>query len=113
MQTIDANGAQLHMMLFLEFFHQARKLAPTRFLTLRLHPNRYRELQELAVAPEVVQMGETPGPLGRKILRVNCVKPPIGLGDGVAIEQSEEADPSKLQCLIHGVSELELVHLKP
>lgn len=111
MRTIDANGQQLTAPLFIWVFNEARQIAPPRFITLLLHPDRLRELEDASRAPEVIQLGDTPGPLGRKIRRVNCVKPPIGIGDGVAIQQDDKADPTKLQFLVHGIAELELKNL--
>jgi hypothetical protein len=111
MQTIDANGAKLDSLLFIAAFKAAVKLAPPRFLTLRLTPAKYEELLTAAKQPEVIQLGLTPGPLGKQIPRVNCVKPPHGIGAGIAIEQKEDAPPDKLQFLIHGIPELELINL--
>ena len=107
----DAQGRHLTAMLFIEAFHEAQKLAPARFLTLRLTPDRYRELCECAEAPEVIQLGVTPGPLGKQVMRVACVKPPAGFEHGIAIEQDAKADPSKLVFEIHRIPEYELTNL--
>ena len=111
MLTIDANGSKLTPQIFILAFHQAQTLAPPRFLTLRLHPKRFGDLETASKIPEVIQLGNTPGPIGRLILRVNCIKPPFGLGDGVQIVQDDEADETKLQFLVQNAVELEVKNL--
>lgn len=111
MLTIDANGQNLSVMLFIQAFHKAQGLAPNRFITLRLHPGRYRELLAASEAPEVILLGDTPGPLGKTIHRVQCVKPPQSVYDGMAVLQDDKADPNKLEFQIHRVTEMEVVNL--
>jgi len=112
MQTIDATGSRLTANLFISTYRMVRKLAPPRFLTLKVHPDVYKVIYSLADIPESIQLGETPGPLGKTIMRVNCVKPPMGVSDGVAIVQDEKADPTQLVFQIHGITELVLQNLK-
>ena len=59
----------------------------------------------MAVIPESIQIGDTLGPVGRPIKRVNCIKPPIGVGDGIAVVQDAATDPTKLVFEIHGIAE--------
>lgn len=112
MITIDANGARLSLAIFTKAYKEARKLAPARFLTLRMHPSTFDALvAECADVAEVVQIGDTPGPLGRKVTRVACVPAPTGVGDGVAIKKDDKADATKLEYLIHGIPELTVINL--
>ena len=106
MQTFDAQGQALNPILFITIYRDAKKLAPARFMTLRLHPDMYAELYKLADIPESIQMGVTPGPLGKMIMRVACIKPPLGVADGIAIEQDPKMDPSRMEFCIHGILEL-------
>ncbi|MBU6231671.1 hypothetical protein KGP36_03300 [Patescibacteria group bacterium] len=106
MFTVNAAGAKLTPTLFIDLYHRAKKLAPPRFLTLRIHPDRYKELYALAEIPESIQIGPTPGPLGRQIVRVACIKPPLGVADGIAIQLDDKADPSKMVFEIHGIAEM-------
>ena len=111
MQTLDVNGSRLTLAIFIKAYREARKLAPARFLTLRINPSTFDQLvAECADVAEVVQIGDTPGPLGKKVTRVACVPAPTGVGDGVAIVKDKEADPSKLEFKIHGITELELIN---
>lgn len=109
--TIDAQGKPLTAALFIEVYHAARNLAPPRFLTLRLNPARLEDLNGIASIPEVVHVGPTPGPLGKKILRVQCVRAPEGVSDGIAIETDEKMDATKLSFEIHGIEEMAVVNL--
>jgi hypothetical protein len=111
MQTFDAQGQAINPVLFITIYREAKKLAPARFMTLRVHPDLYAELYKLADIPESIQMGVTPGPLGKMIMRVCCIKPPLGVGDGVAIEQDLKADPTKMVFEIHGIQELVVENL--
>lgn len=106
MLVIDAGGESLNSLLFISVYHKARELAPPRFLTLRLHPDRYDDLCRLSVIPESIQMGPTPGPVGRIVYRVACIKPPMGVTEGIAIAQDPKIDPAKLIFEIHGISEM-------
>lgn len=108
-------GAVLTAKMLIDSYHKAKDTAPPRFLTLRLHPDKYKEVYALADIPESIQLGPTLGPLGRQIIRLACIKPPMGVGDGVAIVQDEEADPTKLVFEIHGITEIvfENLHYDP
>jgi hypothetical protein len=106
MQTINCAGAKFTPQLFIKLYAEARKLSPARFMTLLIPPNRYRQLYAFAEVPEAIQMGSTPGPLGRPIERVCCVKYPSGLGDGMGIKQDENMDKNSLVFSIHGQPEL-------
>lgn len=111
MQVIDAKGRKLDELLFIEAYRAAIKLSPARFMTLRVHPTRYKELFDLADVPESIQMGETPGPLGKRITRICCVKPNNGVPDGVAISQDAKYDLDKLAFEIHGSPEVVVVNI--
>ena len=112
METIDANGARLTVPLFIKAFKAAKKLAPARFLTLRVHPDVWLRFgQEHEEHTEIVQVGTFTGHLGKQITRVACVAAPNGLGDGVQVNQDKEADPTRLEFQIHGATELEVVGL--
>jgi hypothetical protein len=92
--------------LFIKLYAEARKLSPPRFLTLRLHPDRYKELYSFADIPEAIQLGNTIGPLGRPVMRVCCVRTPSSLADGIAIKEDESCERDKLYFEIHGQPEL-------
>jgi len=96
--------------VFVEIYDAARKLSPARFLTLKMHPKKYLELFDMAL-PASVQMGDTTGPLGKRIVRVVCVKLPQNVEQGVAIEQDAKMDQSKLIFEIHGIPELVVENL--
>lgn len=106
MQVYNTSGAKFNAILFIQLYGMARKLAPPRFMTLRLHSDRYADIVRLAAPPESIQLGDTPGPLGRQITRVACIKPPMGVADGIAIVIDDKFDPMKLQFEIHGEPEL-------
>jgi hypothetical protein len=105
MQTVDANGVQLNPKLFIRIFRDVVKLAPARFIILRLHLARYNDLYNLADIPESIQVGSVPGMLGRMVTKVNCIKPPMGVSDGIAIIIDSRMDPDKLEFSIHGIPE--------
>lgn len=112
MQTIDAGGQALSLALFIKVFKAAKKLAPARFLTLRIHPLTFQELNELHEhITDVIQVGEMVGHLGKKVTRIACVPAPNGLGDGVIVNQDKECEPTRIEFQIHGAVELELVNL--
>lgn len=112
MQTIDAQGQPLGLALFIKAFKAAKKLAPARFLTLRIHPRTFEELNELhKELTEIVQVGEMTGNLGKRVTRIACVPAPNGLGDGVIVKQDEDCEPSRFEFQIHGATELEVVNL--
>ena len=113
MQTINATGSQLTPELFINTFREAKKLSPARFMTLRIHPTRYHTLYAIASVPESIQIGTVMGPLGKPVVRVNSIKPPIGVNDGVAVIVDPKADPTKLVWEIHGIPELVLENLAP
>jgi hypothetical protein len=103
MQVVDAQGARLDAKLFIASYLAIIKLAPARFLTLRLHPDVYKAIFALADIPMSIQVGNVPGPIGRQVLKVACIKPPMGVNDGITIVQDPKADPTKLEFLLHGV----------
>jgi hypothetical protein len=111
MKIVDATGAALTPKLFITSYREAKKLAPPRFLTLRLHPSLYARLYAIADVPESIQIGPTLGPMGRPIMRVACIKPPLGVNDGVEIVQDDKADPTRMEFLIHGILELVVEHI--
>ena len=107
MQTFDACGAVFSPKMFIDIFQSVKKVAPPRFLTLRLHPDRYKDLFRMADIPMSIQLGNVPGPVpGRSVVRVNCIKPPMGVQDGITLVQDEEVDPTQLIFEIHGIAEL-------
>jgi hypothetical protein len=108
MQVLKLGGKKFTPNLFIELFAEAKKLSPPRFLTLRLHPDRYAELYSFADIPQSIQVGPSAGPLGRNITRVNCVTPPLGVSDGIAIKEDPDCDMDKLFFEIHGQTELEV-----
>lgn len=112
MQTIDAGGRPLGLALFIQAFKAAKKLSPARFLTLRIHPRTFAELNELHKdVTEIVQVGEMVGHLGKKVTRIACVPAPNGLGDGVIVNKDSECEQSRFEFQIHGATELEVVNL--
>jgi hypothetical protein len=111
MQTVDMAGERLNPKLFIKVFRDVIKISPARFLTLRIHPDRYKELYALADVPESIQLGFVPGMLGKMILKVNCVKPPLGTSDGITISQDKDTSPDQLVFLVHGIPEYIVVHL--
>lgn len=106
MQTINAQGASVTAKWFIDLYHEARKIAPPRYLTIRLNQDRYNELYKLADIPESIQVGYTPGPLGKRIMRVTCVKPPLGVGDGIAIQVDHTMPPDRIEISVHGIPEM-------
>lgn len=106
MQTINANGSKLTPKLFIELYREAKKLAPPRFLSMGMHPDTYKELYALADIPESVQLGPTAGPIGTSVMRVCCIRPPLGVSDGIVVLQSAEMDRGKIEISIHGQVEL-------
>lgn len=113
MRTLDASGAKLNALLFIEAFETAKKLAPARFLTMRLHPDRWGDINRYAVIPQSIQVGDTPGPLGLHVTRINCIKPPLGVSDGIVVKVDDKADPDKLYFSIHGVLEFVVLNIQP
>jgi hypothetical protein len=106
MQTIKCAGVKFSPQLFIKLYAEARKLSPPRFMTLRLHPSRYKELYAFADIPESIQLGPTLGPMGRRIMRVCCVRCPPGIGDGIAVKEDPDCDPTTIFFEIHGQPEL-------
>jgi hypothetical protein len=111
MQTVDLAGERLNPKLFIRIFRDVLKLSPARFLTLHLHQDRYKELYALADIPESIQIGPVLGPMGRQQMRVNCIKPPLGVSDGILVIVDSKTDPDKLEFSIHGIPEYRVVHL--
>jgi hypothetical protein len=105
------SGEKFTPCLFIKLYGEARKLSPPRFLTLRIHPDRYKELYGFADIPESIQLGPTLGPLGSRIMRVACIKPPLGVSDGIAVVQDSKMSMDKLIFEIHGQPELVIEEL--
>lgn len=112
MQIIDACGARLTLALFVKAYKDARKLAPARFLQLRIHPDVLETLiDDAEKITEIVQFGSFNGHLGKQVTKVACVAAPNGLGDGMIVVADKEVSRAKLEFQIHGVTELELRNL--
>jgi len=110
--TLDANGAPLTPALFAKAYKEARKLAPARFLTLRVNPAVFEKLlDDTEDVKEIVQAGTFPGHLGRSVTKIACVAAPNGLGDGVEVKQDKECLQSQIEFQIHGSTELIVEHL--
>lgn len=75
-------------------------------MTLRLHPDRYKELYVFADVPESIQLGPVLLPLGRYGIRVNCIRPAIGIGDGITIREDVACPIDQMIFEIHGQPEL-------
>lgn len=106
MQILKMGGAKLTPKLFIKLYGDAKKLSPPRFMTLRIHPDKYNELYTIADVPESIQLGPTMGPMGRVVMRVCCVRGPVGVSDGIAIIQDPTCEKDKLYFEIHGQPEL-------
>ena len=111
MQTFDAKGSALTPILFIKIYGIARKLAPPRFLTMRLNKDRYDELYKCAEPEESIQLGSTAGPLGTVVMRVHCVRPPLGVADGIAIKIDPKMEPDELVFERHGQIEFVVENL--
>lgn len=110
MQTLDMAGAVFNAHTFIKVYKEAKKLAPPRFLTLHMNPDMYRDLYALAEIPESIQLGPTPGPLGTIIMRVACIKPLLGVSDGISVVQDDKINVGRMIFTIHGIPELEVVN---
>lgn len=106
MVILKMEGRKFSPLMFIELYKEARKLAPPRFLTLRLHPNRYKELYAFAEIPESIQIGNTLGPMGRILVRVCCVRAALGVADGIVIREDDTCPLDTLYFDIHGQPEL-------
>jgi hypothetical protein len=111
MQTVDVSGQQLTHKLFIQVFRDVVKLSPARFLTLRIHPDQHRLLYGLADIPEMIMIGPVPAMLGKMVMKVNCVKPPQSIGDGITIILDQQTQPDRLVFCIHGIPEYLVVNL--
>jgi hypothetical protein len=98
-------GASLDAMAIIDLYNKARKLAPPRFLTIRVHPDTWKHVESESEPTHVIQYGDTPGPLGKKILRLACVKPPSGIADGISIVMDPKVDVGEIILEIHGIPE--------
>lgn len=112
MEIYEASGEELTPTLFIKYYRQVCKVSPPRFLTLRLHPDKYKLLYSFAEVPESIQIGNVPGPLGRSIPKVACIKPPLGVANGMTITQDDKTDPTKLVFEVHGIAEVVIQNLK-
>jgi len=114
LQTVDAQGQPLTLALFIKNYDAAKKLAPARFLVLRIHPFALKRLMaESEGLAKVVQFGSFVGHLGKQQLKCACVAAPNGLGDGVRIEEDRACPVNKLEFQIHGATELEVINFDP
>ena len=111
MQILKMGGKKFSPLMFINLYAEAKKLAPPRFLSLRLHPDRYKELYGFADVPQSIQLGPTVGPLGSVLYRVCCIRPPLGVSDGIAIKQDPACEMDKLYFEIHGQPELVIEEL--
>src|ERR1700675_3985441 len=93
-------------MAIIDLYNKARKLAPPRFLTIRVHPDTWKHVMSESEPTHVIQYGDTPGPLGKKILRLACVKPPSGIMDGIAIVMDDKTEVGSIVLEIHGIPEI-------
>lgn len=112
MQTLDCKGSPLRLGLFIKAYLEALKLAPGRFLTLRIHPDTWHTI--VADAEElthVVHSTEILGPLGRRLIKVACVPAPKAIGEGVTVAEDKETDPRRFIFEIHGSAELEVINI--
>lgn len=99
-------GAKLDAMEIISLYGKARKLAPPRFLTMRLHPDTWRHIESQAVPTHVIQYGDTPGPVGTRIRRMACVQAPNGVNDGIAVKEDNTLAPGEIVVEIHGIAEI-------
>jgi hypothetical protein len=106
MKTFNMAGAKLGPITFIQIYEEAQKLAPPRFLAIRMHPDRYQDIYQMALPTKSIQLGLTPGPLGKSIMRVACIKPPTGVNDGMTVIQDQTLDPLQLIFDIHGITEM-------
>lgn len=102
MQTLNAAGRMLDAALFIEIWDTAAQLAPPRFLTMRLHSDRYKELYELASIPKSIQIGDLLGSLGRRVTRVACVAPPNAVPTGITLKSDDALPLDQIVFDIHG-----------
>lgn len=106
MDIIDAQGATLDAMEIISLYAKARKLAPPRFLTMKVHPETWKHIQDQAIPTHVIQYGDTPGPVGTKIRRMACVMPPNGISDGIAVKEDPLLKTGEIVIEIHGIPEI-------
>lgn len=105
MDILDKGGVYLSPMEIISLYQAARKLAPPRFLTMKVHPDTWKHIEGEAVPTHVIQYGDTPGPVGTKIRRMACVMPPSGIADGIAVKEDSTLKPGEIVIEIHGVAE--------
>lgn len=107
MQTIDCQNQGLSLGLFIRAYQEALKLAPGRFLILRVFPRTWEAISlQAEEITHVVHQQEILGPLGRRLLKVACVPAPNAIGEGVTVAQDAKANPAELVFEIHGIAEL-------
>lgn len=106
MQNLDMCGESLTATNFCRIWEAARKVAPPRFMTAKMHPTIYEKIEGHACVPLSIQLGPTHGPLGKQIWRVNCVRPMMSVSDGIAIVKDITVDPHKIIFQVHGIDEL-------
>lgn len=106
MVNLNMGGRRLDAVAFIDIYREVRKLSPPRYMTMRICPERLSELNGAAAPEESIQIGLAPGPLGRRITRVVCVKPPIGVDGGVEVIEDKTMLPTRIVFEIHGIPEL-------
>lgn len=82
-------------------YKEATKLAPPRFMTLRLHPTRLKEVEDLSSVISL-QLGIVIGNLGKRTTKLACVSAPNGISQGITVKPDPEVGMSKLLFEIHG-----------
>jgi hypothetical protein len=105
MDIIDRGGLYLSPMEIIKLYQEARKLAPPRFLTMKLHPDTWSHIDGESTPTHVIQHGDTPGPVGTRIRRLACVMPPSGIADGIAVKEDSTLAQGEIVIEIHGVPE--------
>jgi len=108
MIVLKMGGKKFSPKMFIDLYREMRKLSPPRFMSLRLHPDMYKELYAIADVPESIQLGPVLGPLGTVVMRVCSIRVPSGVSDGIAIKQDPACDAHSLFVEIHGQVEMQV-----
>jgi hypothetical protein len=103
---LDMGGTFLGPMEVINLYNKARKLAPPRFLIMRVNPITWSHIEDQAIPTHVIQYGDTPGPMGRTVLRLACVKPAPAIADGIAVVKDTNTEVGDVVFEIHGVPEI-------
>lgn len=112
MEVLDLQGGQFNELAFIKIYRAAVKLAPTRYMQLRMHPDRYTDLGRMAQMPEHIQIGSVPAPLGRSVMRVCSMQVPNGVPNGIEIIQDEKFPADEIQLEIHRVPAMRVVNIR-